>query len=305
MTSAYIVDTARVVTSRRERVMKIIRVAVLTGVLIVMVPMCTGRNNARTSESQVDKAIDTVATAIAQKSDVIKDSKIGIFDFTTIDGTVTPATKQVSTRLLGKLVDSTKLIIIERSELDKILKAQEIEQTGIVDTDTVKSTGGISSIDVMITGTLVPTIGGGELSVKVTDISSGRIYTMTSVAYPVKESTPSKSDKELAKIYREHPDKLDTLNRTYNELIRLGSNRPAVFLLAMLDSEDLTKIDPKVKRKLMRIKEKIFSEIPKLQRRVMILRKNISLLREYTPERYNRLSDRKKELIKGIPEKIQ
>lgn len=250
-----------------------------------------------------DQAIQQIAAEINDKSSILKNKKIGVFDFTSVDGSVAPETKRLSTRLLETLIKTTDLSFIERTELDKLLKAQEIEQTGIVDTDTAKSPGGIASIDVMISGTVVIMPGQGEISVKTVNIGSGQIYHMCNakILAPAGSRTANTT---LVKLHRENPEKLDMLNRSYNELKRLGVNKPAVFLLSMADKDDIALINnknPQAGKFLDKRRVVIAKNNPRLQRKIMLLRKNIPLMKEYAPERYNELISRKKALLENFP----
>ena len=223
-------------------------------------------------------ALQQIANEVKQKAPALKDKAIGVFDFTAADGTVAPETKRLSTKLLEYMIKTTELKFIERSELDKILRAQEIEQTGIVDTETARPGGGISSIDVMITGTLLRVPDRGELGVKVVNIGSGQIYLMSSAAFAMTGGSGIIADKNLIRLHREQPEKLDRINRSCNELKRLSVNRPVVFLLAMADRDDiaeLAKKNPRAAGKLQRRMAKIEADNPRLAGRIQVLRKNL------------------------------
>jgi hypothetical protein len=244
-------------------------------------------------------AIAYLSTEIKKKSAELQSKKIGLFDFTAIDGSITNDTKRLSDHLLEELVKSSGLQFIERSELQKLLSAQEIEQTGIIDPGTAKSSGTIASIDVMISGTVLSHQNGNEVRIKAVDVATGRIYVVVAATYLGTKKIPGE-EPEFVSLHKKDPDKLELVNRSYYDLKKLSAVRPAAFILAMSDENDITamkKDKPALAKFLKQRKDAFQTENPALFRRIVVLKKTVPLIKEFTPKRYGELVDKKQELI--------
>jgi len=246
-----------------------------------------------------NRALEHIAQSVYQKHDRLQGKKIGIFNFTTIDGKDISHGKELAQKLLEKLMRRGELQFVERAEIDKILKAQGFEQTGIVDRETVKESGTILPIDVMISGTVTGNGTCGELSVKTVNISSGEIYMTSRVKFVLSRPLPSEENPALLSLYRKSPKILDALNRTFFILEKLKKERPLIFLLAVLDRDDIEMVrkhNPSLSVALKKRKNATESN-PQIRRRIIQLRKGVKLLKEHDPQRYKSITAGKIEII--------
>ncbi len=257
-----------------------------------------------------NEALDKITSEIYQKQDILTGKRIGIFSFTSLDGKEIAEGKKLSSKLLERLVKKGGLRFVERSEIDKVLKAQGFEQTGIVDPETVKESGKVLSIDVMISGNLARMPEYGELSVKAVDISSGEIYFVSSVRFrPSMKFSNTEKNPKILSLYSKAPDKVELINRTFYILEKLRKRNPIGFLLIVIkrsDIEIIRKQNPRLSMELKRRKN-IIRRNPQLKKRTLRLRRGVRLIRENDPDRYDILMKRKVELINrkesipGIP----
>jgi TolB-like protein len=86
-----------------------------------------------------------------------KDSKIAIVPFTFVDKKedTEGSGAVISERLITRIVNEKVYKIVDRQNLEDILKEQKLQISGIVDTETAKSLGKILGVDAVITGTML------------------------------------------------------------------------------------------------------------------------------------------------------
>lgn len=247
-----------------------------------------------------NEALDKITSEIYQKHDLLKGKRIGIFSFTSLEGKEIAEGKKLSSKLLERLVKKGDLRFVERSEIDKVLKAQGFEQTGIVDPETVKESGKVLSIDVMISGNLARMSEYGELSVKAVDISSGEIYFVSSVRFrPGMKFSSTEKNPKILSLHIKSPDNVELINRTFYILEKLRKRKPIGFLLVVIersDIETISKQNPRLSMELKRRKN-IIRRNPQLKKRTRRLRRGVRLIRENDPDRYDIIMKRKVELI--------
>ena len=272
----------------------------------LLILSCSSVGQSRSDQELLneDDAIERLASDISMKSDILKDKKIGIFYFSTLEGKENAAGKRLSKKLLEKLIKNGGLIFVERSEIDKLLKAQGIEQTGIVDTESIKESGKVYSIDVMINGTIARVNKNGELSIKAVNLSTGQIYLVSSVNFTPSKNLSIKENPTLTNLNRESPEKLEIINRTFFMLEKLSQNRPVIFLMSVMNREDVQIIrqqNPKLGRVIKRTSDQIRINDPQLGRTIQRLRKGLEIVRDHTPEKFEILMRKKEKLISASP----
>lgn len=247
-----------------------------------------------------EEALDKITSEVYQKHNLLKGKRIGIFSFTSLDGKEIAEGKQLSSKLLERLMKKGDLRFVERSEIDKVLKAQGFEQTGIVDPETVKESGKVLSIDVMISGNLARMSEHGELSVKAVDISSGEIYLASSVRFrPRMKFSSTEKNQKILSLHSKSPDKVEIINRTFYILEKLRKQKPVGFLLVVIERSDIATINKQNPRLSMELKRRnnIIRKNPQLKKRTRRLRRGVRLMRENDPDRYDIIMKSKVELI--------
>jgi hypothetical protein len=246
-----------------------------------------------------EKAIIKIAAGISANGDKLKGKKIGVFNFSNLEGKETKEGIRISKKLMEKLVNQENLTLVERTEIEKILKAKEIEMTGIVDTESIDEGVKILPIDVMITGTIAQIGSHGELSVKAVNISNGEIISMLTVEFLPREKFSYKENKEKLDLHRKNPDKIVIINKTYQTLIWLSRNKPGIFLLAVSDKGDpMLENKPKLKQVLYRSAIRIKKNNPKGWRGLIQIRKGVKVLKKHDPQRYSVIVKKKQNIIR-------
>ncbi|MDY6935419.1 MAG: FlgO family outer membrane protein [Spirochaetota bacterium] len=247
-----------------------------------------------------DEAIERLATDIYSKYEILKNKRIGVFDFSALDNKDTTEGIRLSKKLLEQLTKKDGLQFVERSEIDKILQAQGIEQAGIVDPNAVKDSGKVLSIEVMINGTITRINNQTELSIKVVDISSGEIYLATGTRFIPATYYSHREGLRNPAQNKKTPGKVQIINRTFFALERLSRDRPVIFLLSVVEEHDMNiikKRKPRLARVIMRRKEIIHNRDPQLRKKITQLREGLRLIKDHAPDRYEIIMKKKVELI--------
>jgi hypothetical protein len=264
-----------------------------TAIIIFFKPLIFATDN----ESS---AVNKVASEILDKKDKLKDKKIGIFYFTNLDGKETAEGKRLSQKLLEQLIKKDKLTFVERSEIAKLLKAHEIEQLGVVDADSLKEEGKVLPIDVMIAGTITilgPKV--GELSVKGVNIVTGEIYFMINSQFEPESNFSYQEDQNLLNLNKKSPEQARIVQNTYNGLLTMSVNRPFIFILVVLNDNELSLLQdkrPKLYNFLQKRKRDI-KDNSNLIQRMTKLKNGLVILRTNSPDQYNVIMKRKNEIL--------
>ena len=239
-----------------------------------------------------------VTKDLLAKKDLLKNKKLAMFDFTTIDGKAMKHGKRLSNRILEKLIKSSSLTFIERSELYKILRAHGVEQTGVIDPNTKSKLGKIYGIQVMITGTITKIKQNAEIHVKVVDIVSGKIYAMSTAQYVPQENVILSERNGNKRLYKKDPEKMQLLNLTYHILQKVKHKHPISFLMITTNRHDpFIQNNPEIVRKFhhkLRIWRRNNPERARMLRRLRI---GFKLMKEYDKDRYKEILSIKKKIL--------
>jgi len=124
--------------------------------------------------------------ATAEKADekikiVIKGEKvkIGIIEFQSLNEEAKKDNlgKIVSEMLTTSFVNSESFKIIEREQLQKVIKEFQLSQSGIIDTSYAKQIGKITGADAIVTGSVIKIGNSLRLDARIIDVESGIILT--------------------------------------------------------------------------------------------------------------------------------
>jgi hypothetical protein len=253
-----------------------------------------------------DKAIDELAQKMLADADKLKGKRIGLFKFTSIEGKETQEGARVSDSLLEKLMGKSSLKFIDRTELRKIIAENELEQTGLIDTNLVQENGKVLPIDLMITGTFAKINTEVTISARVVNSKTGELSMIKTCRYNSKQSGNSTDSAEAVALFKKSPDELDRINRAFYNLQFMSKNAPLIFLITVVDKseiENFEKNQPKIANSLKKRKEKLDKENPEKIKKIQDLRKNLALMKEYFPKRYDIIMAKKIEVINSRPGK--
>lgn len=119
-------------------------------------------------------------------ADILRDTSltgtgIAVLDFAYSDGRDSRDGVVVSERVIMELVKSKKVTVVERRDLEKVLKELKLGQTGLIDVNSTKDIGKMVGAESVILGTLTELPEGRlELNARIVSVASGTVITATS-----------------------------------------------------------------------------------------------------------------------------
>lgn len=123
-----------------------------------------------------EKEIRAISSALAENIATSGKKSIAVVDFTDLQGNVTELGRFLSEEFSVALSESGKSFeVVDRSQLNSILKEQKFSLSGLVDRKTVQKIGTIAGVQCLVTGTITPFGDSIRLAVKVLDTSTARV----------------------------------------------------------------------------------------------------------------------------------
>ena len=119
--------------------------------------------------------------------------RVCLLAFANPDGRISVGSKVVCERLTTYMSTMKHFQIIERLLMEKLLEEQHIENTGIIDPNTVKKIGKVLGVDVIITGTLI------ELENNKIEINARALTSDTGAVLSASRAVINKEWKETAR----------------------------------------------------------------------------------------------------------
>lgn len=154
----------------------------------------TAKYNEQTSKHQEEdtinnkdeknvSAVDKITQRILEKTDR-QDQKIAVIEFSELKGSEYAESakgKLVSERLITNLVNSGRVTVIERSQLEKVIDELKLNLQGIIDSSSAREVGTLLGIDSLVTGTVIELAENTEINARMIDAKSGKIISAITV----------------------------------------------------------------------------------------------------------------------------
>jgi|GEM_PF-4336088 len=107
-----------------------------------------------TAQTSLDKSLATITSDLSQKLKSVGKKNIAVLDVSDINKAITPAGKYMADIISINLVNTPGYFqVVDRQNLDQIMKEQQLNYQGYIDATTAKQLGKILSVDAIITGT--------------------------------------------------------------------------------------------------------------------------------------------------------
>jgi TolB-like protein len=131
----------------------------------------------QTLSEKIKPATATVTTAAIPQSPPRKKISIAVIEFKTLNQEAQQISlgNLVSETFTSSLVNSSAFRIIERNQLDKVIKEMEMNQTGFIETTDAVEIGKMLHADAIITGSVALLAGQIQLNARIIDIESAYV----------------------------------------------------------------------------------------------------------------------------------
>ncbi len=103
------------------------------------------------------EATEAIAAAIVAEAPKLQKRTVAVIEFSEAQGpTYVPSSRGrlLAERITTRLVNTGQLEVVERAQLDKVMRELKLGTTGLVDDATAKSIGKLLGVEAIVTGTL-------------------------------------------------------------------------------------------------------------------------------------------------------
>ena len=251
----------------------------------------------------------------------LKNRCITIADFTDIEGNEITEGKILADELVSVLSKETNIKIVDRKNLDKVLKEQELQMLGLTDLESSKKVASVLNVEGIICGTITELDDFKHINAKLIDANNSLVIESFNVKIksggkrkfniPISEDLNKKLDEEikneieeyknepelhlskiehrkaLLELQERNPEKFREVIKTIKIIERSKIENPKLFLL-LPEPEN----SPKIKR--------IKKEKSELYEKLKELRRNLKFIVTYSPAyREKLIKEREKIILKN------
>ncbi|MFL6245854.1 MAG: FlgO family outer membrane protein [Thermoanaerobaculia bacterium] len=105
-----------------------------------------------------------------------KKTRIAVAPFHELEGSSTVLGVFIAEELVTNLFFAGGLEVIERSQLDKVLREQKLQQSGAIDSDTAREVGRLAGVDAIVTGSITDFQSYVGINCRLIDTQTGRVF---------------------------------------------------------------------------------------------------------------------------------
>jgi hypothetical protein len=127
------------------------------------------------SQSDYERQMVAFSVDLARKIKESSKVKVAVSDFLDNDGNLTELGKAIAEDIGVEIVNEGKgtFQVMERSNLNAILKEQKLASTGLIDPETAKQLGKLKMVDAVIVGNITPFGNSFRVTIKILDTETG------------------------------------------------------------------------------------------------------------------------------------
>ncbi len=144
---------------------------------------------------EISILVNKISATYKQGKDIVMKKNLAIADFENISETAKKEKlgESVSELLSSKFSQTTIFNLVERKNLDKVLKEQELQLTGATDQNSAVNIGNLLNADALVYGSITELGDMFNITVKLVDVESGKVISET-VSVEKKEMITVKED---------------------------------------------------------------------------------------------------------------
>lgn len=182
------------------------------------------------AQTDFEKQVNTYAGMLAEKITLAGKTKIAVSDFLDNNGNITELGKVIAEELGINIANTGKgFQVMERENLNAILKEHQLVSTGLIDPETAKKLGKLKAVDAVIVGTVFPFGDNLKVNIKILDTETGMSIGGTT-------GSIARTD-AINKLYE---NKLGSVSQTINtDSVNKGPKKPEVDTLLEVGISDM------------------------------------------------------------------
>ncbi|MCB1156381.1 MAG: hypothetical protein H7A25_24865 [Leptospiraceae bacterium] len=138
--------------------------------------------SADVKEKNLENGLIEMRTQIERSLKEGNKKSIAILDFTDLSGKKVDLGKYLSEKLIFTMFDVKGITVIERNQLNKVLKELNFHQNGLIDKGTIKEVGRLTGANALLIGTLTDMKEVIDVNGRIVNTENGEILAVMSVA---------------------------------------------------------------------------------------------------------------------------
>jgi len=148
----------------------------------------TSKVETSSQQKSLDDQIEDLCNQIAIEMSEYKKTTIAVIEFSDLDGNVSDLGKFLSEEVITKLFLTKKFKVIERQLLNKVIKEQKLQVSGIVDEVSAKKLGKLLGVNAIVSGTVAELATSVKVNARLIGTETGEIFGAASVEISIDES---------------------------------------------------------------------------------------------------------------------
>jgi len=134
-------------------------------------------NTQETLDVQLDNLISQIINSLSENNKV----KIGVIEFSDIEGNVTNLGKYIAEELTTRLYRTNRFNVVERQMMDKILAEQNLSTHGYIDINSETGIGKVLGLDAIVSGSITDLGKFIKINARLISPESGKVFSAASV----------------------------------------------------------------------------------------------------------------------------
>ena len=210
----------KIVSSKRETMKIIFQLSLFITAIFLL--SCSGGQ--KKQGQNIDAAFKDIAGNLSSARLKMSKGTVAVFGFDMIGRQDENYIRYATEKLTNELVEAGKLLVIERSQIDKILKEQNFTLTGVVDAGKAAQIGKILAVEGVVIGSITVMENQIEILARIVQSETGIILKTASFRYSVKILPAENAQKSKNTVIDETDNTSSDIGITCNDVYR--SNAP-------------------------------------------------------------------------------
>jgi TolB-like protein len=162
------------------------RLIIISLMIFFTISFISCKSSQQKENQNIDAAFKNIAEKLSKAKGRMKKGTVAVFGFEMIGRKDDNYSRYATEKLTNELVEVGKLTVIERSQIDKLLREQNFSLSGIVDASQAAKIGKILSVEGVVIGTISVNGNQVELIARIVQSETAVILGSASFRYNIK-----------------------------------------------------------------------------------------------------------------------
>lgn len=267
--------------------------------------------------------VNIIMDVIIKNINKLPSKQVAVMNFTEINGQETEEGKLLAQQITTRLIEKGVLKVIERQQLDKVIKEQELKASGITETQD-QDIGKVLNVDAIIVGTITQINEDEEINARMIDVKTGEILCVANAKKQLRlrekefENLPADVKEKIKNEYAErrklktkNPELFKIVDLHKRQLWKLKENNPALFQKVLKTIEIMEKLKNENPKMFLLVTEgpnsprikRIKKEHPEEFEKLVKIRKILEFIIKHSPAYKDKIKFDRQEILSRLKEK--